>query len=236
MGKSVRYLFLILALAAFAPDAKAGAPKEFKSYVLLEKGEWMANASAVHARLNGSNTEILQMVTGLDASGRMSSLAPYISYAYKDNASVGLRLSYSSVSANLAKADLAVGDLLNSSLKDIDVTYGGYGAQLFHRNYFGFEESGTVGLFLECRLGYSFTRLGGGSLKDSPDIHGLRADFCPGVMLYVLPFVSLEACVSLAGVNWIFSAPDDSGVSLNRVGGQIGLDILGCSLGVSYHF
>ena len=213
--------------------------RSFKTHTVVYKGEKMAGLGVVYANLNSSNTEYLLMVNNLDASGALLRVAPQFACAYADNAAIGARFVYNNARVNLGKVDM------NLLSKDLALSLSGqalgwtsYGGYVFHRNYIGLEKSGTVGFFCEFRLGYNYNRLdfGGGSYNA---VHQAKLTFAPGFILYVLPFVSVEASIGLADLTYTGAASFNGGVkegSRGKVGGGVSLKLLNCNFGIAYHF
>lgn len=226
-------------MLATALCASARGNKEFKTHTVIEKGEMTLGASAIYANFNSSNSEFLQLVNAFDANGKFFRISPKFACAYKDNAEIGLKLSYSNADLRIDKVNASLlAESLSLDLKDLDGRWQSYGASLYHRNYFGLEKSGTVGLFCEFRLGYNHDRLDtAASAYNTADT--MKLSFAPGVILFILPFAAIEASVGLADLSCAFVHSYDTGVpegSARRFSGGVSLNILNCDFGLSFYF
>lgn len=217
-------------MLATAVCASARGNKEFKTHTVIDKGEMSVGASALYANLNSSNSEFLLLVNNLDASGKLFRICPRFSYAYKDNAEIGLKAEYMNASL--------LGDLPSLDIKDFSGRLQSYGASLLHRNYFGLEKSGTVGLFCEFRLGYMHNRLDT-AVSTYSTADTMKLTFAPGVILFILPFAAIEASVGLADISCAFVhsyAPGAPDGSARNFSGGVSLNILNCDFGISFYF
>lgn len=232
----MKKLFIILLAVMLLPSVlRAGdAEKRFKTYSVLEKGEWTAGLSFLATSIGSDNSQFLLLVNGLDAQGKLVRVAPAFTYAYKDNASMGLRFSYGKADLSLDNVDLSLlSDDLAISLADMDASFSSWSVAAFHRNYIGLEKSGTVGLFCEFRLAYSGSRLGAG--QSAIPLNQIKLCFAPGVVLYIFSFVSVEASVGIADFAYTSSKAVDTG-SLSKVSGGVNFNILNCNFGINFHF
>ncbi len=213
--------------------------RAFEKHTVVYKGETMGGLSAVYANLNSTNTEYLLLINNLDATGALFRIAPQMSYAYKDNASIGARFVYNNAVVDLGNVDLnLLSKDLGVSLSDQSLSWSSCGAYIFHRNYIGLEKSGTAGFFCEFRLGYSSNRLdmGGGDCNKSRQV---QLAFAPGFILYILPFVSVEASMGMADLTYTKAEVLTEGVregDRGSFGGGVGLKLMNCNFGISYHF
>lgn len=233
------FVSAITVQAAGTADSTVLRPRAFETHTVVFKGETMAGLGAVYANLNSTNTEYLLLVNNLDASGALFRIAPQMSFAYKDNAAIGARIVYNKAGINLGNADLnLLSNDLGLSLSDQDLNWSSFGAYVFHRNYIGLEKSGTAGFFCEFRLGYSSNRLdmGGGNCNN---VRQAQMAFAPGFILYILPFASVEASIGMADLTYTKAKAGAEGAddgSRGAIGGGVGLKLMNCNFGVSYHF
>lgn len=229
---------LLAALLAYVPDACA-LRRGFVNHTLVEKGDVAVGAGFLYSGFDSRNSEYLLLVNGLDATGKVFRFAPDITFTYDTNKSFGFRLAGTSGNVRIGGMDAGLLDKdLTFSLSDVDASVKSYSASLFCRRYFGLEPSGTVGLFWELSAGYSYNDV---VLDGNPDniFHKVNMTFSPGVMLFVMPFVSLEVSVGLADLTWISVGTKENGLPFedgSRMGGGVHLNILNCNLGVCYHF
>jgi len=231
---------LILILAGLLTIETAVSAKDiFGTHTLLEKKEMSVGASLIYANLGSSNSEYLLMVNNLGADGNFFRFAPKFEYTYNDNAAIGVRLGYSSGKANISSAEVnLLTESLNFKINDASADLIGGSGAIYHRNYFGLEKSGTVGLFAEFQLGYSFTKTGFGENSFNRS-NQIKLSFSPGVVLFIIPSVSVEASISIADVSYTGSTSyKDGKVSGNasKIRAAASLNILNCLFGINYHF
>lgn len=221
-------------------DSVCACGKKFRASTLVYKGEKMCGAGAVYANLDSRNSEFLLILNNLSASGKIFRISPQFVYAYRDNASVGFRFAYSTANCYLDAMKLS---LLSEELSfeldaDTPLRFHSYNAGAFHRNYFGFDRRGTVGIFFEERFAYVHNdlRMGGTTANKS---NQLKLVFSPGLVLYILPFVSVEASVSLADLSCTFASSVDTkntAGSRFKFAGGARVNLSNVNFCINYHF
>lgn len=233
-------LMAVFPVSSFATEGKKNQreTKKFNPSVLLYKGECVAGGSVLYASFNSGNSEILLIANNIDASGSFFRIAPSFQYAYMDNASVGFRFAYNGANGKISRLDMNLGDDLNFDVRNTALKLNGWSAGIFHRNYIGLDKKGTVGLFCEFQLGYSYNRTETAA-ADYSISNRVKLSFAPGLYLYVLPFVSLELSVGLADVSYNrirdFKNNEQSG-TFNKFDGGVKFNLLNCNFGIAYHF
>jgi len=219
--------------------AKKKGKKILKISNAIEKGEKMVGMGIIYTSFDSRNSEILLMATNMTATGNLFRIRPYFAYAYMDNAAVGFRLKYATANLNLDNVNLSLGsEELSTTLKDVKGKYNSFGASVYHRNYFGLDRKGTVGLFCEFELGYAYNRI---DTAEGTYNTGSRVDlvFSPGLVLYILPFVSVEFSVGLADITWYSSKSYVNNAvqgNLSRFSGGVRPNLLNFNFGISYMF
>lgn len=241
MKKTIAYLIVlsVFLLAGSSLSARDRKDKELISHTALYKGEKVAGLDILFANFDSNNTEFLLLANNVGASGNVFRVHPFFFYAYKDNAAAGLRLNFSTARVNLDNVDLnLLSPDLNFSFSGAYGTWRAVGGEVFHRNYIGLDRKGTVGIFCEFALGYNYNKLDFGA-GNYDIINQVKLVFRPGLILYILPQVSVEASLGLADVSYTFS---DAYSANQKVGsfGKWGLgarfNILNCNFGIAYHF
>lgn len=220
-------------------DTTARRHKNFINPTVMYRNEIAGGTGLLYTNFSSRNSEFALLANGIGANGNLFRFSPFVEFAYKDNASIGIRGQITTAGAQIDKATASLlSEDLSFSVNDVSARLTSYGAAIFHRNYFGLEKSGTVGLFLECALKYSHNKLdiGGGNYNN---VDQLRLGLAPGIILYVLPFVSVEGSIGIADV----TASMSRSYKQDRLQGQFGkvkanasLNILNCNFGVAYHF
>ena len=210
-------------------------------HVAVYKNEKMVGAAFMYANMNSNNSEFLLLANAIDAQGQCYRISPFVSWAYRDNCSIGARFAYTRMLGEISEGSLGLlSDDLKFDLTDANVDYHIYKAALFHRNYMGLDRRGTIGLFLEFQLSYKYSRSVFGKNPDTySDGHSVSLGLSPGVVLYILPMVSIEASLGIANVGYSHSSTYSSG---QRQGlrakwyAGVDLNLLNLNFGISYHF
>jgi len=235
----MKRLYIIILVSLLLSAQSVEAKDIFGTHTLLEKKEMSVGASILYANLGSSNSEFLLMVNNLGADGNYFRFAPKFEYAYNDNASIGLRLGYSSGKADISSADInLLTESLNFKISDAHADLIGGSAAIYHRNYFGLEKTGTVGLFAEFQLGYTYSRTGFGSNNYNRS-NQVKLSFSPGVILFIVPYVSIEGAISIADVSYTSALSyKDGNVEGNasKLRAAASFNILNCLFGINYHF
>jgi len=230
-------IFILAALVTSA--VPTGAKDIFGTHTLLEKKEMSVGASILYANLGSNNSEYLLMVNNLGADGSFFRIAPKFEYAYNDNASIGLRLGYTNGRADINSADVnLLTESLNFKISDASANMMAGTAAIYHRNYFGLEKTGTVGLFAEFQLGYTYARTNFGSNSYNSS-NQLKLSFSPGVILFIVPCVSIEGAISLADISYMSAMSFKDGKAegnASKIRAAVSFNILNCLFGINYHF
>ena len=208
------------------PEGVGG--REFKSYSVVRKGESMANFGLILASGNSANSELLLLADGIDGKGSITSFSPQASYAYRNNAAIGVRAHFTSGDVHIGHLATGLpGSDLNLDLNDVDARFTSVGASVFHRNYMGLDRKGTFGAFCEVAVTGAQNKITAGE-SELLDNFSMKAVLSPGIIVYVLPFVSLEASAGIADMSLVLGEQ-------TRLSGGVRFNLLNCKFGVSYH-
>ncbi|MCI5619810.1 MAG: hypothetical protein MR330_07795 [Rikenellaceae bacterium] len=194
--------FACLSLQAIDRDSL----RVFKTFPFMDKGGIQAGASFMHQSLSSTNAELLLFLNGLDMSGHLTRLNPFVSYSYAKDRAIGLSIKY--LSADLS-GQSAVVDLLNEGLQmkfdNVRAGYSSSGFELFHRWFTGLDRLGRFGLYYDTAFGYSENRLEFYPEKPSESYmngYKLSFDFTPGFMMYVLDNVAVHVGLNIATLSY----------------------------------
>ena len=175
------------------------------------KGEFMLGLTASYGKLGFDNSDILLLLNGVDLGLRSTTLRPFFGYAYNDNRSVGLRFGYSFIDGNLSNIDVNLGliaeGMENMNVSNLGLRNESFSYSLFHRNYFGLDRRGIVGVIFETEM-----LIKDGTTKFTSGSEELSATFSrnfaaqlnvnPGVGIYVFPQVCVTATVGIGGLKY----------------------------------
>lgn len=238
----LRLLFACICALSFASLASAQEQKDDKR-VFIPRGDLGVGAQFASMSLDSDNTEWMLFFNPISAKGRISSIGPFIEYAYRDNRTAGVRLSYTSGNASVDNITL---DLLNEGmsfeLSDVDGELTALNATVFHRNYFGIDRMRRLGFVVEGGLA-----MGRGNTQFKPrdsepsksSYFRVKAYFSPGLVFYVMDNISILGTISLANVSYTKGDSYENGVRIGgreKFGAKAGMDLLGIWFGASIHF
>lgn len=243
-------------VTAFAQEDKARetivlggeiAPKDtskvrrFKNHLIAPKGEWQCGLSVMYADFSSNNSDYMLLLQGVGANASMLKLAPQGAYTFADNHAVGARFQYTKINGMV---DSATADLLgNLSLEigGLNAVTRSVGGSVFQRTYVGLDNYGRVGIFWDYVFGYtrSKTQFYTGDASDAYSLNNkLSLNFAPGIVYFPMNNVSIQVCISMAGLSYTNVRAYDNG----QVEGvrhawkaRAGLSVLDLAFGLTVH-
>ena len=181
------------------------------------------------------------LLQGLDANASILRLAPEAAYTFRNNHALGARFQYTNIGGML---DSATADLLGNlslSVEDITARTHSMGGSVYQRTYQGLDRYGRIGIFWDYILGYtrSKTQLGIAETDPSYTINNrINLGFAPGLVYFPMNNVSIQACISLAGLSYnmtkVYSDGQFSGVR-HAWKAYSNLSILDLNFGITVH-
>ena len=90
-------------------------------------------------------------------------------------------------------------------LENVNAEYGSMGGSIFQRTYVALDDLGRLGIFWDYVLGYSRTKvqLFSGDPTASYTVNKkLSLSFAPGLVYFPMNNLSVQACVSVAGLSY----------------------------------
>ena len=243
-------------VTAFAQDDKVRetivlggeiAPKDtskvrrFKNHLIAPKGEWQCGLSVMYADFSSNNSDYMLLLQGVGANASMLRLAPQGAYTFADNHAVGARFQYTKINGMV---DSVTADLLGNlslSANEINASSNSMGGCIFHRTYVGLDRYGRVGIFWDYVFGYtrSKTQFYTGDASDAYSLNNkLSLNFAPGIVYFPMNNVSIQVCISMAGLSYTNVKAYDNG----QVEGvrhawkaRAGLSVLDLAFGLTVH-
>ncbi len=184
-----------------------GLVKMNNSFVL--KGQWIAGATASYSTHINDNYN-LYIITDIVSDGYSVKAAPVVSYAVKDNFTVGARLEYGRTLLRVDNASLSIesedSDGINVTVSDIYSLSQSFQGFITARQYIPLGDSKRFALFSEFRLG-----LGGSHSKyafDSP-VQGTYAKsfdvsigVVPGLVAFATNNIAFEVSIGALGLSY----------------------------------
>ena len=238
----LRTFFVSICALFFFSMAYAQDQKEERQ-VFIPKGDIGVGAQFASMNLDSDNTEWMLFFNPISAKGKISSIGPFVEYAYRNNRTAGVRINYTSGNASVDNITL---DLLNEGmsleLSDVDAEMTALHATVFHRNYFGIDRLRRLGFVVEGGL-----TMGRGNTEFKPrdsdptksSYFRVKAYFSPGLVFYLMDNVSILGSISLANISYTKGDSYEDGVRIggrDKFGAKAGIDLLGIWFGASIHF
>ena len=215
--------------------------RRFKNHLIAPKGEWQCGLSVMYADFSSNNSDYMLLLQGVGANASMLRLAPQGAYTFADNHAVGARFQYTKINGMV---DSATADLLgNLSLEigGLNAVTRSVGGSVFQRTYVGLDNYGRVGIFWDYVFGYTRgkTQFYTGDASDAYSLNNkLSLNFAPGIVYFPMNNVSIQVCISMAGLSYTNVRAYDNG----QVEGvrhawkaRAGLSVLDLACGLTVH-
>ncbi len=215
--------------------------RRFKNHLIAPKGEWQCGVSIMYADFSSNNSEFMLVMQNLNASASLLRLAPEGLYTYKNNRAVGARFQYTNVNGMV---DSMTADLLGNLSLDVgslNALSRSKGGSLVHRTYVGLDGFGRVGIFWDYVFTYtkSKTQFYTGDASSAYSINNkISLNFAPGIVYFPMNNVSVQACISMAGISYNTVKAYDQGVITGQRQAwkaRASLSLLDLSFGVTVH-
>lgn len=178
------------------------------NYLFIPKGQWSFGLSASYGELNTDDDQVLNMLKDVDFKGKIYSIQPTIGYFIRNNQSVGIKLTYSRGTADLANLAVDFDDDINFKLKDVSYYTESYVIGGFYRNYVGLGRDKRFGVFNEVDLSFQsgssrFKRLYNDEPKNTrTTVTQVSLNFSPGVAVFIQDNVAFNVSFGVFGVKW----------------------------------
>ncbi len=140
--------------------------------------------------------------------------------------------------------DSATADLLGNLSMDVsnlNAQSRSMGGSVFQRTYVGLDRYGRVGIFWDYVLGYtrSKTQFYAGEASSAYSLNNkISLNFAPGIVYFPMNNVSVQVCISLAGLSYTnVKAYEDGQVAGSRQAwkAHASLSVLDLSFGLTVH-
>ena len=178
------------------------------NYLFIPKGQWSFGLSASYGELNTDDVQVLNMLKDVDFKGKIYSIQPTIGYFIRNNQSVGIKLTYSRGTADLANLAVDFDDDINFKLKDVSYYTESYVIGGFYRNYVGLGRDKRFGVSNEVDLSFQsgssrFKRLYNDEPKNTrTTVTQVSLNFSPGVAVFIQDNVAFNVSFGVFGVKW----------------------------------
>lgn len=178
------------------------------NFLFIPKGQWSFGLSASYGELNTDDVQVLSILKDVDFKGKIYSIQPTVAYFIRNNQSIGLKLTYSRGTADLANLALDFDDDINFTLKDVSYYTESYVLGAFYRNYVGLGRSKRFGIFNEVDLSFQsgasrFNRLYNDEPKNTKTtVTQASLNFSPGVAVFIQDNVAFNVSFGVFGLKW----------------------------------
>lgn len=242
MKKTLEYSFALV--AALLLCVAASAQEYRKDKLFMPKGSSGAGLQVSYIDLGSTDSDLLLVLDGLNAEGTMMSVTPFLSYTYRDNKAIGVKLKYSKGAGGISNADITfLSDDPLLSLEDVKANTRNVQLQLFRRSYLGLDEHGRFGLFNDIVLSYGSSRssfsVGEKNLDAYSSTEKFKLGICPGIMIFILNNVCTHVSMSIGGVSYTHTDNYKDGVikgSRDYTKAHFAPDITDISMGLTVFF
>lgn len=177
------------------------------NYLYIPKGKWSIGLTASYGELNTDEVQILSVLDNVNFKGHIYSIRPSISYFFRNNQSIGLRINFTRGSAELESLDLDIDDDINFSLRDVNYFSQHYKIGAVYRSYVGLNDKKLFSVFNEVALEFGsgssrFKRHYNDELFDTRTTSiGASLNFSPGVCVFLQDYVAFNISFGVFGVN-----------------------------------
>lgn len=217
-------------------DTSKVSGRSFPRRLFSAKGTWGIGLDGMYIGMQGNNSNIMMLLTGINGGFSFGRIAPLVTWTYADNLAVGMRLTYMGAKGRLDSATaLGLADL-NMDVSGLDLRLDCYSASVFHRNWFGLDDKGRFGIYFDAALAYQHLRATTSYYGIS---HRVALSFSPGFEVFVMNFLSLNLSIGLASVYYEWSDIYDK--SWQRTGRSngfhagTGLSLLDLNFGLTFY-
>lgn len=177
------------------------------NFLFIPKGQWMFGLTASYGEFNSDDVQILSLIKDFNFKGKIYSIQPTISYFFRSNQSMGLKLNYSRGIADLGGMSVDFDDDMNFTLSDISYYSETYTASVFYRNYVGLGADKRFAIFNEVDLAFGsgssrFKRSYDGEMKDTKTLTSKWSlNFSPGLTMFIMDNVSFNVSFGVFGLH-----------------------------------
>lgn len=212
-----------------------------QNQLFVKKKSWMTGLTVSHGRYESEDTELLSLLKDFDCEAQTFSINPFVGYFIKDNMSVGVKLGYQKVYANLGSFNIEIDDDMSLELKNMSFDQHMFNTTLFHRSYVGIDKGKRFGLFNETTLSFNFgnSHYIRGSETNRRDtetnIQEIRIGLNPGATVFIMENVSAELSFGVAGFNYRRQRQKTNGEESgwrNSSGANFKINLLNISIGI----
>ena len=175
------------------------------NFLFMPKGMWSFGLTASYGKFSTDDLQLFDVLSDVDISAHIFSIKPYVSYAFKNNVTAGLRLEYSNMQGDIGNLNLDIDEDMNFSLNDIRYRSESYSASLLLTQYIGLSRRGRFGVFNEVQLSFSggtsdFNRPFNSELRCThTNFFDARLTYSPGLCVFIMKNLSCNLSFGVFG-------------------------------------
>lgn len=214
------------------------------NYLYIPKGDWAFGLTAACGNFDADDVQVLSVLSDFDFNGKIYTIKPTVAYFFKNNQSIGVRLSYTNASASIGSLSVDFDDDLDFSLNDVSYDSKQYGISLFYRKYIGLDQKRRFGFFNDVDLAFGwgesqFKRSYSNELRDThTTMTEASLNFSPGVCVFVVENVSFNLSFGVFGIHFTNEEQETNGVeegSRFSSGANFKFNLLNINFGLNVH-
>lgn len=175
------------------------------NHLFIPKGTWQFGLTASYGEFSTDDYQLLDLLSDFDFSGSTFSIRPSVSYFIGNNASMGIRLGYTSSKGTLGALNVDFDEDLNFAISDASYKSESYTAAVTYRQYIGLSRRGRFAVFNDVELAFSsghseFNR----KYDDVPKITKTTStetqlNFSPGVCMFLMKNACFNVSFGVVG-------------------------------------
>ena len=184
--------------------------REINKNRFVFKGETMCGLTISYGTLSTEDADMFPVFEGIDLSGNITTVNPFVGYFYRDNQCLGVRFGYTHISGKLNSLGINLGEQndIEIDIPWLDLASDRFSFGLFHRSYVALDEKGRFGVFGEMELSLStgentFAYKSGESYKQTTSNNTtVKVVLSPGIAVYAFPNVCAALSFGLGGFRY----------------------------------
>lgn len=205
VNRRILYICIFLCIPFMVMAQKK--QKEIADNVFVPKGQWITGVSVSYSEHTEKDYQFL-IIDKFNSDGYNFKFSPLVSYAIRDNMTLGGRFSYGRTLTKFDGLSLGLGDDLSFNLDDTYQLKHSYSVMGIMRNYINLGTSKRFALFAETQLkfGESRTKL---VTSDGNELTGtfttsndIGIGVVPGIVAFVNNYTAVEVSVGVLGVDF----------------------------------
>lgn len=179
--------------------------RKLYNWLIYPKGLWHIGLSANYGELSTDDSEFLSLIDDVDFGGTIYSIKPSVSYFFRNNLCVGLRLAYTKGKMNVDSFNVDIDEDMSFNLHDIGYLSENYSAALYLQQYFGLSRRGRFAVYNEIELevgtgNTNFSRPFDGEIRETrTKTQRFNINYSPGVSIMVMKNAGINLSFGVFG-------------------------------------